>query len=140
MLSNPASTCMTASGNIHLNDFAHSRRLKLFDCCLGSERTRDVLTLDSVLPQIGLPCFIKVDVDGEEEKVLHGAERLNQERGVRWLVETHSPYLENACQTVLRRAGFKTVIIPNAWWRALVPELRPSEHNRWLAAWNDDTA
>jgi hypothetical protein len=75
---------------------------------------------------------------GEEEEILKGSERLNQRQGVRWLIETHSHDLEIACEARLRRANFKTAIIPNAWWRAVLPELRPCGHHRWRAAWNDD--
>jgi hypothetical protein len=124
--------------NLQLNSLKDSNRLKLFSHCLGSTATEDVISLDSLLLEFGFPCFVKVDVDGEEEEILKGAERLNQRQGVRWLIETHSHDLEIACEARLRRANFKTVIIPNAWWRAVLPELRPCGHNRWLAAWNDD--
>jgi len=124
--------------NLQLNSLNGSNRLKLFSHCLGSATSEGVMSLDSLLSEISFPCFIKVDVDGEEEEILKGAERLNQRKGVRWLIETHSHNLEVACETRLRRANFKTVIIPNAWWRAVLPELRPVRHNRWLAAWNDD--
>jgi hypothetical protein len=124
--------------NLQLNSLKGTNRLKLFSQCLGSTASEGVMSLDSLLPEISFPCFIKVDVDGEEEEILKGAERLNQREGVHWLIETHSHNLEIACETRLRRANFKTVIIPNAWWRAVLPELRPFRHNRWLAAWNDD--
>jgi hypothetical protein len=124
--------------NLRLNSLKDTNRLKLFSHCLGSTESEGVMSLDSLLPEIRFPCFIKVDVDGKEEEILEGAERLNQRQGVRWLIETHSHKLEIACETRLRRANFKTVIIPNAWWRAILPELRPFSHNRWLAAWNDD--
>jgi hypothetical protein len=124
--------------NLQLNSLKDTNRLKLFSHCLGSTASEGVMSLDSLLPEIRFPCFIKVDVDGAEEEILKGAERLNQRQGVRWLIETHSHDLEIACETRLRRANFKTVIIPNAWWRAILSELRPLSHNRWLAAWNDD--
>jgi hypothetical protein len=124
--------------NLQLNSLKGSSRLKLFSHCLGSTVSEGVMSLDSLLPDISFPCFIKVDVDGEEEEILKGSERLNQRQGVRWLTETHSHDLEIACEARLRRANFKTVIIPNARWRAVLPELRPCGHNRWLAVWNDD--
>jgi hypothetical protein len=124
--------------NLRLNSLKDTNRLKLFSHCLGSTVSEGVMSLDLLLPEISFPCFIKIDVDGEEEEILKGAELLNQRQGVRWLIETHSRDLETVCETRLRRANFETVIIPNAWWRAILPELRPLRHNRWLAAWNDD--
>jgi len=82
--------------NLQLNSLKGSNRLKLFSHCLGSTVSEGVMSLDSLLPEIGFPCFIKVDVDGEEEEILKGAERLNQRQGVRWLIETHSHNLEIA--------------------------------------------
>jgi hypothetical protein len=115
-----------------------SSGLKLFSHCLGFTVFEGVMSLDSLLPGISFPCFIKVDVDGEEEEILKGSERLNQRQGVRWLIETLSHDLELACEARLRRATFKTVIIPNATVASRLPELRPCGHNPWLAVWNDD--
>jgi hypothetical protein len=123
--------------NLRINQFNDSVRLKLFSQFVGTTAAGNVVPLDSLLAQMRLPCFIKVDVDGGEEKVLRGAESLNQQYGVRWLIETHSRDLEAACESILKRAKFTTVVIPNAWWRTVIPELRPKAHNRWLAAWND---
>jgi hypothetical protein len=76
-----------------------------------------------------------MDVDGAEAEILKGASLLNGLGGVRWLIETHSRDLERECVEQLKAAGFETRIIRNAWWRVLIPELRPVEQNRWLAAW-----
>ncbi len=102
---------------------------------VGDTETRNGVTLDSLAESIERPCFIKVDVDGGEEAVLRGAKHLTALRGIRWLIETHSRALEDTCIHILHQAGFNTEIVKNAWWRVLIPEQRPSEHNRWLAAW-----
>lgn len=102
---------------------------------VGDSDTGNTMTLDSLIDSIETPCFVKVDVDGCVEAVLKGARRLNALRDIRWLIETHSRPLEDACVRILSDAGFKTKIVKNAWWRILIPEQRPSEHNRWLVAW-----
>ena len=78
-----------------------------------------------------------MDVDGAEEQILKGAKTINALTDVRWLIETHSNELESLCEGILTVAGFQTRIIPNAAWRVFVPEQRPIEHNRWLAAWKN---
>jgi hypothetical protein len=34
----------------------------------------------------------------------------------------------------LERLGYTCRVIKNAWWRLLIPEQRPIEHNRWFIA------
>jgi hypothetical protein len=79
--------------------------------------------------------FIKIDVDTAEMDVLNsGAEFLRARRPM-ILLETHSAELEGQCVALLEGLGYRTEIIRNAWWRALIPERREwSPHNRWLWA------
>jgi hypothetical protein len=121
--------------NLQLNSFAESKRLELSSALVGDSDGAGKVSLDSLAGAMQLPCFIKIDVDGAEAEILKGAARLNGLDGVRWLIETHSKSLECECLEQLKAAGFETRVIRNAWWRALIPELRPIEHNRWLAAW-----
>ena len=37
----------------------------------------------------------------------------------------------------LERNGFRVRIVPNAWWRVVLPEQRPVELNRWLVAYRN---
>lgn len=108
-------------------------RLRLSGQLVGAENSERFCTLDSLLPSLTFPCFVKMDIDGGEAQALRGATGL-LERDTRWLVETHSLALERECQQVLDRAGFVTHIVPNAWWRIVLPELRGGEQNRWLVA------
>jgi hypothetical protein len=123
--------------NLRLNGIHQSSRLDFSMKCVGLSNTDREIQLDSLVGSIQHPCLIKMDVDGAEENILKGTQSLNRLPGVRWLIETHSKELENACLEILAAAGFQTRIIQNAWWRMFLPELRPSQHNRWLAAWKD---
>jgi predicted RNA methylase len=124
--------------NLRANALERSSSVKLCtEFVASSGRAGDGrLALDSLLDSIETPCLIKVDVDGAEMDVLKGAGQLNSSGAdIRWLIETHSRKLENDCAQALAEAGFNIQIIHNAWWRRFLPELRPIEHNRWLAAW-----
>jgi hypothetical protein len=135
----PDLTCMPAlHENLGLNGLGPSERLELSTKFLGASVNQNEISLDALAPSIRSPCFVKLDVDGGEEQVLNGARNFNNLPGIRWLIETHSPQLEVACDKILQAAGFQTRIIPNARWRIFVPELRPIAHNRWLAAWKSN--
>ena len=121
--------------NLRLNALEQSQRLKISSKLLGASETEREIQLDSFAASIQTPCFIKMDVDGAEEQILKGARAINALSDVRWLIETHSKKLEWICGQILMEAGFRTEIIPNALWRIFVPEQRPIEHNRWMAAW-----
>ncbi len=125
--------------NLKLNGIMQSSRLNLSTKFLGTGENNGQMRLDSLASAVGMPCLIKMDVDGAEESILRGATELNRLPGIRWLIETHSKELEIRCLKILSEAGFETQIIRNARWRAIIPELRPIEHNRWLAAWKNDT-
>src|SRR5262245_12016553 len=43
--------------------------------------------------------------------------------------------IERACIESLKLAGFKSEVIRNDWWRAIIPEQCPIPHNQWLVAW-----
>src|SRR5205814_7255905 len=117
--------------NLRLNGLAEDPRTALFRCFVGASNKGHQRTLDSFIETIVQPCLVKIDVDGGERDILAGAGRLLAERETRWLIETHSPQLETDCQSILHEAGYTTVIVPNAWWRRVIPEQRPIGHNRW---------
>jgi FkbM family methyltransferase len=123
--------------NLELNEIPSSGRLEVSTKLVGLSNSEQETQLDSLAETIHTPLLIKMDVDGAEEQILKGATKINARSRVRWLIETHSQELEVACMELLKRAGFETTIIPNAWWRVLVPEFRPIKHNRWLAAWKN---
>jgi len=78
--------------------------------------------------------FVKIDVDGAEMDVLESGPELLRSGMADFLVETHSRDLEDRCVALFEANGYRTDIIPNAWWRVVLPERRPVEHNRWLSA------
>jgi len=127
-------------GNMQLNNLAHDPRWTLDSRYVRAADGEDECALDALLPKLPKPCLIKVDVEGGEADILRGAPELFRSPNVRWIIETHSRELEAECVRVLAGAGYATQIIPHAWWRFMLPELRVSEHvrfNRWLAAAND---
>jgi len=92
------------------------------------------VALDDLLSNIKGSIFIKIDVDGAELQVLKGMESTLKYNNCELIVETHSKGLEVDCTEYLHTLGYKTKIIPNAWWRFFVPEKRPFAHNRWFSA------
>jgi hypothetical protein len=78
-----------------------------------------------------VPAFVKVDVEGAEADVLRGARRLLRERAPHLVVETHAHDVERECLTILARHGYATAIVEPRRW---LPDLRPTEHNRWIVA------
>jgi len=125
--------------NLRLNGLEESERLELSTKFVGDSDTQREIRLDSLAPTVQFPCLVKMDVDGAEETILNGAPIFNRAGDVRWIIETHSMELERACQAILKAAGFEVRVIRNGWWRALIPEMRPCAHNRWLAAWRLDS-
>lgn len=121
--------------NLKLNDCDSDPKLTLISKFLGSSNNNHMITLDSMISEIIQPSLIKMDVDGAEVDILKGATEILKQSGSRWIIETHSKQLENDCIEILNKAGYKTIIISNAWWRIILPEQRPIKHNRWLAAY-----
>lgn len=92
------------------------------------------LAVDDVLENAAGPYLLKVDVDGGELEVLHSARKILAASEVQLIVETHSVELERDCVRFLSELGFKCTIVPNGWYRCLIPEQRPIPHNRWFYA------
>lgn len=77
------------------------------------------------------PELIKIDVDGGELAVLRGALKVLRRHTPHLIVETHSHELERSCGVLLADIGYRPRIVHQ---RAVLKELRPIEHNRWLVA------
>ncbi len=120
--------------NLRANGLDHDSRLVLSSLSVSSRSEGATTNLESLSQTIETPCLIKIDVEGAEVDVLAGAGRVLGLPDVLWIIETHSRCLEEECDNCLTRWGYETVIVPNARWRAILPELRPISHNRWLFA------
>ena len=94
----------------------------------------ECLTITELVKNLPRPIFFKVDIDGGEYDLLTSAAGCKFISETNWLIETHSPELEQQCVRWLQSHGLRTQIIYNARWRILLPELRPIPHNRWLMA------
>lgn len=120
--------------NLRLNGLGDDARLEVRGEFVGAADGPGMVRLDSLLGQAEFPLVVKVDVEGAEADVLRGAAGLLGRGDTTWLIETHSAELERECVAILREAGYATRIVGNAWWRRLIPEVRPIAHNRWLVA------
>jgi hypothetical protein len=94
----------------------------------------ECLSITELVNNLPRPIFFKVDIDGGEYDLLTSAAGCTFMSETSWLIETHSPELEQQCVRWLQSHGHRTQIIFNARWRILLPELRPIPHNRWLVA------
>jgi hypothetical protein len=124
--------------NLELNNLAGDQRLEIVAQMVGASIAEGQTTLDSFVSKIVPPCLLKVDIDGGERDLLGGAKQLLGMPGIRWIIEVHSKDLEQHCIEVLKKAGYHVEIVRNAWWRNVIPELRPGELNHWLVAYRDE--
>jgi 16S rRNA G1207 methylase RsmC len=131
---NSAEMLSYLSQNLRLNGIEDSPRLEVVEKIIDSYVDKNHLTLDELASSLKPPILVKMDVDTDETKVLCGASEFLRLPDVRWIVETHSKALEKECLSIFQRAGYRTKVIRNARWRVFIPDLRPSEQNRWLSA------
>ncbi|HMJ89548.1 MAG TPA: FkbM family methyltransferase [Candidatus Acidoferrum sp.] len=120
--------------NLALNGHESNDALIWVDKLIGCDDGSEFLPLDKLPVDFTRPGFIKIDVDGAEMEVLRSGEALFTHAPIDLLVETHSLQLEQECLSFLENLGLVCRIIPNAWWRSIIPEHRPIGHNRWLWA------
>ena len=125
------------SANLGLNGFHGDLRSRLIKKYVSDHEDDNHCRLDSFATGLEGPCVVKIDVDGGEGTVLRGAPFFLDRKDVSWIIETHSLELERECEHILNSKGFSTIVIKNSWWRAFIPEQRPTPHNRWLVARHD---
>jgi FkbM family methyltransferase len=111
-----------------------SGRIEIIEKFIGTQNGDKYITLDQLNIDHSLHGFMKIDVDGSEFEVLRSGQQLLSYINVDILVKTHSHELERNCIHFLEDLSYTCRIIKNAWWRSLIPEQRPCEHNRWLFA------
>lgn len=120
--------------NLKLNGASSTGRLSMASKFVGCSAAAGYVSLDSLDLDRQERGFLKIDVDGAELDVLRSGESLLRTATVDILVEAHSRRLETDCSDFLAGLGFRCEVIDKAWWRTIVPEQRPIEHNRWLWA------
>lgn len=88
--------------------------------CIGMEwnpqddraqvRTLEAKTVDTLVNDLNIrPDFMKIDVEGHEEKVLKGAAMTLVEHRPNLLIEFHSPELYQYCTELLKSLKYQTV-------------------------------
>jgi precorrin-6B methylase 2 len=121
--------------NFQLNPELDVAKIIIIDRRIGARTAADELRLDDLDLELGpAPGIVKIDVDGNEIEVLNGGHAILQRQNVDLLVETHTAALESRSISLLRDFGFTTEVVKNGWYRWLIPEHRPGDHNRWLWA------
>ena len=120
--------------NLRLNGVSSDDRCVVLAKFVGCAPTPDFISLDSLDLDRLKRGFLKIDVDGAEMDVLRSGDGLLTSAPMDIVLETHSPSLEVGCIEFLTARGFRCEVVKNAWWRVLVPEQRPTAHNRWLWA------
>jgi methyltransferase FkbM-like protein len=124
--------------NAALNHCENDPRLVVIQKFAAPATSDDSIAIDDLPLDPHKRGFLKVDVDGAEMAVLEGATTLLARGAIDVLVETHSAALERECIASLSERRYACTVIANAWWRRIIPEQRPIEHNRWLWATRAD--
>jgi hypothetical protein len=109
-------------------------KIELLRAFAGTASGDGAIRIDDLNVAHSAPGFMKIDVDGFELDVLLGGKNLLAHGDTDLLVETHSAALEAQCAEYLKQFGYACRVSKNAWWRVLIPEQRPLNHNPWLFA------
>lgn len=94
-------------------------------------------TVDSLVTELGMPDFIKVDTEGHEVRVLDGAKKTLDVARTDWLIEFHSQANSLWCQGELMERGYQLELVrhphyregrrlwkAHGWLRAIAPRNR----------------
>lgn len=118
--------------NARLNGWEPGDRFHVVTRPLGAGA--GTVRLDDLLADQRGTVLVKIDVDGCELDVLGGAEGLGWRKDVFWILETHSKELEDGCLRWFQQRDRCPRVVPNAWWRTILPERRHGGVNRWIVA------
>jgi hypothetical protein len=128
----PGDAAKQLMANAAMNGHLVSDRFQVERRLIGTGA--DAITLAKIIEGCPRPIFFKIDVDGAEVDVLQSIETYPHLHETSWMIETHSPELEQECVEWFDSRNFRTRIISPAPWRRLIPEQRVLLHNRWLIA------
>jgi hypothetical protein len=126
----PSAVMAQLLANAEANGHRRDGRFSIEQRLIGNEK--GMLSIAELVRDLPRPILLKVDIDGGEVNLLESAEDCDFLRELHWVIETHSKELEDLCMQWLCAHRYKARIIPNAFWRRILPEQRPIEHNRWL--------
>lgn len=84
----------------------------------GVVRTLEAKTVDTAAASLGIPDFMKIDVEGHEEKVLTGATMVLSEAKPNLLIEFHSPQLYNFCFNLLTKLKYDVEVVRHPHYAA----------------------
>jgi len=78
----------------------------------ADNRAVEARTADSLLEEFSPPNFLKIDVEGHEQKVLDGARQLISDYLPAMLVEFHTPQLGESCRaTLVDNYGYRVEVV-----------------------------
>jgi len=120
--------------DLYNNGITNDTRLIVSNKLVGNTCSDNFIKMDDICVDNDKNGFIKIDVEGSELDVLKSGSSIINSSNISLLIETHSKNLEDECISYLSNLNYNTQIIYNAWWRILIPEFRPTDHNRWLWA------
>lgn len=135
--------CLACEPGVAAKDIAINAALNGYYPCDGFQLEKRLIGNDAGFDYVGVAeltknihqaKFFLVDIDGGEIELLKSCGEEFNHGNCFWLIETHSKILEDQCISYLLGRKYKVKIIKNAWWRCLIPENRPLDHNRWLYA------
>lgn len=130
----PAEIINELISNASLNNYSEPKDYIIERRLIGSAVSAGFVSVELLIKDIGGNKFFLVDIDGGESDLLNSCGDNFDHASVTWLIETHSKELEDSCVSFLQKKNYKVTIIKNAWWRRIIPEQRPLDHNRWLYA------
>lgn len=132
----PGSWACQIYENLKANNIS-TDEITIIETCIDDNHENGHIKLDDIKVNHSLFGFIKIDVDGDELTVLRSGTTLLINARPSLLVETHSIELERGCISFLKEIQYRCEVIENAWWRTLIPEMRPIPHNRWIFCTRD---
>ena len=120
--------------NLSLNGPDAERKCAVVSKFVGAIDDDTTCRLDTALASESRSMVVKIDVEGAELDVLKGADETLRRLSCGLIIETHGANLERDCKAFLQDLGYRTHIVKNGWYRAIIPESRDLPHNRWLIA------
>lgn len=125
-----ASLAAEAQEHFRLNGLVQDESIKWIPDFCGTKG----VPLDDVLKDAPEPIFLKIDIEGGELDALTSGTKTIEQKRCLIIVETHSQDMEIRCRQFLEDRSYRVRIISKGWYRTVIPELRPIEHNRWFVA------